>query len=981
MLFCAALISFVVAREIFFKTIVFGDYTLVTLNSGPVIGEYIFNDWHRAAYGVNNPAPFVYLFLYSFNQLASYVGRTEVFSFMMNLSFPLSFIAFYFFSKKFCESMWSRILGAAFYVINPIVITYYNTGGFMWALVFLPLSLSFFIDLLEEKTKRNLAKAAAFTSLTIWALPYLSVVLFFTLFTIALGYLLLARSRLNFLKNILPGLLLLSVIVLVCNAAFLYAEYTYTQSPAFGYSAQSVLGDFKYTYQQETLLNLLTFQGNKASPQISLGYLDSTNMWNEISIIIPIIAFASVYWILKSPQKRNRTVAMLMSVILTSLFIFIIRYITYSQFNWIIMDLSLLWTLRNPIKLQLVLPVCMIPLFIYSIEKLALSSIRFFRKRNPKFFALAFTLVLLGVSQIYAYNSFVINGYVGIDRTYGTPLSYVPNPTITKIVDDSLNWYTEGTYRGIILPFDHFTELQVQFTNSLLYPSILGLGSEVTTEINNELEVNSNLKNFFSLLSTKYVYVNNGWNDTGFRIIQPKNLTDITETLKKENLTEDSQGQYSRFVIDTALPSVYLSSYPVFYSGVRTIELLNDTVFYSEPVFLNIGYDGSVMNTSDTSVPTIFSSYSWEMPFQGTYALNAAVYSNNQEIPIYYSLDGGEIENKTVLMTGSELKYLANIELKAGSHRILLATPQTDALLNLSKNFVGGGSWNVQGNLLEIDNGTLSTSQEYNDFECNLKFKLVQFGEESWNGPELRFAWGDSFFWRVIFHKEGYVELAKSYAGGYQEGVTTEPENVKLGSWNLLQLLKIGETVSLYLNGERLLTFNDPALNESGRIGIGSDGSVTDFEDVTISKNIIEGLELLPAETPKDTPKTLVTLDSGKYVLQFNQTHNSALMLFLGESYDQLWEATMDGKVLSSHSEANMYGNSWFMNVTQGAHEIQIYYKPNEMYRDFLYVSVVGVSILLVAAYFPIIVIDKIRFSRWKTFAGKKPIDETIKQT
>jgi hypothetical protein len=75
--FCAFLISFLVAREIFFKSVVFGDYALVRLNSGPVIGEYIFNDWNRAAYGESNPAPFAYLFLYLFNQLASYVGRTE----------------------------------------------------------------------------------------------------------------------------------------------------------------------------------------------------------------------------------------------------------------------------------------------------------------------------------------------------------------------------------------------------------------------------------------------------------------------------------------------------------------------------------------------------------------------------------------------------------------------------------------------------------------------------------------------------------------------------------------------------------------------------------------------------------------------------------------------------------------------------------------------------------------------------------------
>jgi hypothetical protein len=768
------------------------------------------------------------------------------------------------------------------------------------------------------------------------------------------------------------------LIALVCSAAFLFAEYIYTQSPAFGYSAQSVLRDFKNTYKQGTLLNLLTFQGNVASPQISLGYLDPTNVGNEISIIIPIIAFASLYWILKFPQKRNRIIAMLMSVSLTSLFIFTIRYITYSQFDWIIMDMPLLWTLRNPIKLQLMLAVCMIPLFIYSMEKLAISSIRFLRKRNPKFFALTFTLVFLGVSQVYVYNSSVINGYVGLDRTYATPLSYVPNPTITKIVDDSLNWYEEGTYRGIILPFDHYTELQVQFTNPLLYPSILGLNSEVTNEINNELEANSNLKNFFSLLSTKYVYVNKRWNNTDFPIIQPKTLTDVTENLKKENLTEDSHGEYSRFVIDTALPSVYLSSYPVFCSSIKTIELLNDTVFYSNPVFLNMQYAISEMNLSDSSAPMIFGSYSWDMPFQGTfnlYATVAAVQSNNTEIPIYYSLDGGEIHKATVQAKLGELEYIATLELKQGSHKLML-TPQTDPIVYDTSSFSGGGPWTLQNNLLKINNGTIFTSQNYTNFDLNVKFKPVRYGAETWNGPEL-FVWtNSSCYWRLIFHKDGLLELSQQNGNTYNEGIVLRAANVTADSWNFLRLTKNINTISMELNGVMLLTYTDQSISTLGKIGFGSDNSETDFEDATVSKNIIEGLGMIPNEAPKDTPEMQVRLDSGKYSLKFNQTSDSGVMVFLGESYDQLWEATIDGKVLSSHSEANMYGNSWFTNVTQGTHEIQIYYKPNEMYRNLLYMNIVIVGILLIAAYFPIIVLNKLRFLRWKT-AGKKLIRKT----
>jgi hypothetical protein len=76
-------------------------------------------------------------------------------------------------------------------------------------------------------------------------------------------------------------------------------------------------------------------------------------------------------------------------------------------------------------------------------------------------------------------------------------------------------------------------------------------------------------------------------------------------------------------------------------------------------------------------------------------------------------------------------------------------------------------------------------------------------------------------------------------------------------------------------------------------------------------------------------------------------------MVFLGESYDQNWQATMDGQVLSSHSEANIYGNSWFTNATKGAHEVQISYEPNEMYHNLLYVSAGTVGVLFIVAIFP----------------------------
>jgi len=972
-LFLAFFVTFLVARQTFFLTLVFGDNPLVTLSSGSIIGEHILNSWHHVAYGENYPTPLAYLFLHFFSQLAAYIGDVRFFSFLMNLSFPLSFLAFYSFSKKFCESIWPKLLGATLYIINPVVITYYNSGGFMLSLVFLPFSLSFFIDSLEKWTVRNLAKAAVFTSLTMWTFPNLSPILSIILLIVTISYLALAQSKLNFLKSTVLRLIIFAFIVLVCNAPFFFSGYVYYQSPLYGYERHNVVRDFQFTYQEATILNLLTLAGNVGSPQVPLGYINPINIKNEIGIVIPIIAFASILWIRASSEKKA-IVAMFASVISISILTLLLRLIVYSELSWTIGSIPLLWTFRNPLKLQLMLTICIIPLFVFSIQKIMISAAGFFRRRNFRFATLSFVLIFLGVSHIYVYNLFAFNGCMGLDEYSGGLQARLPDETISRIIDDSLEWYTEGTYRGIILPFDHNTELHVQFMNPLLYPGRLDLNYEVTKEINNELETDSNLTNLFSLLSTKYVYVNYAWKDKGFHIVQSRNLTRVTENLRKQNLTENFHNEYSEFIVETALPRLYLSNYPVFYSNIETIELFDNSEFSSKPVLFETKYDRCETCTFGTSLPTIFSNYSWTVPFQGIYDIYAVIHSDRDEVTVHCSLDNGELENKIIPGEEVSLKYLTSSEIATGHHQLLLATDDTStaSFVDLIDDFVGQASWNMTKNL-EINNGTLLTSQEYDNFDLNLEFKPVEFGEKAWMGPCIKLSWTNSSgtisYLRLLFHKDGCLEGAiveeSPREGASQDIVFLENAEVKPDSWNQLRIMKQGETLVLYLNGAHILTLSDP-IGKKGRIGIGSERSETHFKDVTVSKDIIAGIWLFPAEDPKDTPVTFIEMSPVRYCLRFNQTYNSSTLLLLGENFDPLWEATVDGKVLPDHSKANMYANCWLMNTTQGIHTIEIHYKSNTVYRYLLYCSVTIVGVLLIASYFPATILRKLRFLKRK---------------
>jgi len=820
----------------------------------------------------------------------------------------------------------------------------------MWCLVFLPLSLSFFIDLLENNTVKDLAKAAAFTSLTMWTFPNLVPILFVTLFVMFIGYLVLTQSRMKYLKKVFPRFLLLALIVLVSNSPFIFMQYKYTGSSLYGFEASSVLRDFRSTYEYATILNFVRLAGNIGSPQQPLGYNNVLDPRNEIGIILPIVVLSGFILVRKPPIKKVSAV-MLASAVFILLFAMLLRSAVYSELSWIIEATPVLWTLRNPFKLQLMFTVCVIPLFIASLERIGTLFVDSLRKRHCKIAALTFLLIFLGVSHIYVYNSFVFSGFMGLDKTYSDRLqSYLPDATISSIIAGSSEWYAEGLHRGIVFPFDHLTELHVQFTNPLLYPSRLGLTSKVINEITNELAAKSGLTNLLSLLSTKYVYTNYAWKDTGFHIIQPENVSEVAEILRGENLSEEFSVGYSKFTVETALPRLYLSSYPVFYSNIETVGLLNRSIFYAKPVFCEIEYDGSETNAT---IPLVFNSYSWNVPIRGTYDTYAVVYGGEQELPIYYCLDGSELNSKTANIAENGWTSLGRFDLEAGFHKLWLAVNETTSIMNLDKYFEGEGSWNVDENTIEIRNGRLQTLQEFSDFNLDLQFKPIEFGKESWNGPDVYFAMSDSSYLRFIFHKENYLELAKANQGGYSEGVLVKEARLMANSWNNLRILKNGEMLSLYLNGEHLLTYRDALMNHTGSIGIGSDRSCTWFRNVTVSKDPISGLWLMPAETPTGSELTIEEMGPEKYRLQLNQTAASKSVLVLGENYDPSWEAKMDGKALD-HSKANTYANCWFIDATQGAHEIEIHYAPGTTYTSLLYVSQLTVCLLIGVSYFPI---------------------------
>lgn len=972
-LFAIFFTTFSVARGIMFATFAFGDTAFVSLNSGPFLAEQIFCGWHRTAYGESYPAPLAYIFLYAFQQLSFYLRNVDCYYFMLNMGIPLSMIAFYSFLGKFTKSVWFRLFGAALYIINPVTVSYYIAGGFIWSLVFLPLSISFFLDFLKRQKLKDLLKTAVFINLTLWTFPALALGLAIAFISIVLCHVLTIRVNRRNLHLLLLRLFIGSLFIAICNPHLLYSYFSQSSQDSL-LRASNIVNDFKYTYQVATLPNFLRLAGNIGSPQQPLGY-NNFDLRNAIGYIIPIVAFLSVLWFRRG-ERKNEVLAMLSVGLSVSFCVVLIRYITHSDLVWIIEKLPVTWTLRNPFKLQLIFLVSILPLFVFSLEKITKAFTIFYAKKDIVGSFITLTIILLGVSQIYIYNPYPFSGYMGLDKIYGDLQRIMPDSVICSIINDSRNSWNGQMWRGLILPFDHKAELHVQFENPLLHPERLGIRSNVAEAINDALTTGSEVVNLLCITSTKYVYVNNAWTYEGFIIIPDTPLETVKTVLKDEKgLTKKEMAQFSKFTAENALPRLYLSTFPVYYSSIESISSLNSSIMKNNPVFLpmeSVGY--RILTPPNETSPFIFDSYRFQVFVDGNYRILSKVRSNkNNLVRLYYRLDNSTINCKEVILNNDSLTAIDTVSLQHGSHTVDLATFDeaeffTEIGTHFLTPFTGNGLCNLLENVLQVNNGILLSSKNYSNFDLITNFKATSLGKEGRHTPTIYFTYSNSSFFRLIFHKYNYVELSKVTATTpkeIKEVVVTNATDIDLFSWNNLRVKTIGGKLQVYLNGQKLFTYEDPMLEAPGMIGVGADNSAAEFKDVILRSAIKEIQCSISFAQSGENPNILEInyMDSASYLVQVQSDRPTEAFMFFGENYDESWEMKFDNIVIDEHQLANTYANAWFINVTKGTHKIEIYWKLDSIYKGALWLSVLSTVLMMVFSFLPIGHVYKV-FSR-----------------
>jgi hypothetical protein len=940
----AFLVWYAVARQFLFSTLVYGDTPLVTVNSTRVLQQYVFSAWHNSAYGENFPQPMGYIFYLAVDKLAALVGTVTVFDFLYRISIPTGFITCYWFLGRFSKNMWVKMVGSALYIINPEIMSRFGAGTDYWPFVFLPLALGCFMSLLESQNRKNMAKMTLCTSMVLWTFPMGTIPLFFVFLIVFLSY--LATGRAN-LRTVVPYVALSGVFVAVAFMPYLYLTYVFGQSPGSGFSALTVLNDFRYTYADVSIPSLLRLAGNVGSPMVPLGYEDLQNPLNEFGYIIPAVALSSILW-LKGSDSRRRVISMLASVLFLTFLALLLKYTSSSGFSWVIRQLPPIWQFRNPSKIIILLVLTTVPLFTFALDRVVSAARKSMLTRNYKVAIMCLLVMFAGVGQLFVYNPHAYTGDMATGIEYA---SVVPDRTLESIVQDSLLWSSSSTYRGIILPYDHLTELHTQFVDPFLYPERLGLTSTVLQEIGSRLNSGLPIPNLLSILSTKYVYLNYQWKDTGFHMLAPSSLDQVANELNQSGALEDLGDGYVRYTLNATLPRAYLSEVPVFYSDLGALADMPSSIINLQPVFLPMGYAIDTNGTSPLQ-SSIVRTYSWQTPIGGeNYTAYALAYGTTPTASLYYELDGTQIGNAPASGASGGLLPVANFEMGAGSHSLVLWTSGDSSSAELGKTFIGAGSWKTDGSITTVSDGTLLTSDNYSDFELSVDVKPVQFGVENWQGPDIFFSFSNGSYVRLIIHDTGNLEVASSQAPNLAFVQTL----ASAGSWSNLRILKHGSVIDVYFNGEQVLTYSDPLIGQSGQIGIGSDTSVSQFEHLLISRAAVGGVLLLPAANPAVNSAEVVDQGPDYVRLKANSSSGSWAVLFLGENYDGGWKATLDGVQVGNHQLANTYGNAWILQIPKGAHSIEIDYAPSTVYRVLFYISlgtVIALAVYLATSEF-----------------------------
>ena len=916
-LFIFAIITILMSWKIALSPTVYGDTPYVTQYSIGVITEYTLHIWHLEALGNNNPWPYVHLLNIPLLYLSNFVG-INLYYLARIISIFLSQVSFFIFAQKIIRSTTAKIFSSILYILNPAFITYFNMGGTLYHWVLIPILMKYVYEMVFEykDQPKTLINVSILLALLFLIFPtFITVVLILVI--PPFGYYIFKKKTQAIIKIVFV-ILMASILIM----PYLYYMFDSIMEPTLKIAATSILSDFKYTYQALNPANFLMMIGNVGSPQVKLGY-NSYSLVNDIGFLSILLFFIGFYSIINYSWDEYRKKAS--KTILVTALIFIalselIRFLTYSNLSFIIEKLFILWTFRNPIKLQLgyatVFPIIaglglerLLYIFIMNFNNIMLT----FRKSthiNSKNIMVTFFVGLILVFSLaypIIFNKAAMTGDLGLSTVYGNTLGHLYDYKLSSL---AIN-LTKSKHRGLIIPFDHEVELYVQFHAPLYYISRLGIEPEAVTLLNGILSTKNPklVENLLKLMSIKTVYVYVDKRNIYFPILNPQIGLDELLNLLDNTSKSKNIDQFIAYEIDNALPLVYLSTNILYYPDkVTLLGNINDCFYEKAYVFVNLKNIATKIVNG-----TIIKFYNLQIFLDKNYTFYC--YSNK----CYFKIINSNSSIRFQLRNGQH----TSIHLSPGVYRLIYETYAYS--FNYTSKFY-------------LNNKNIVLTRGSGNFLLRTKTILIKPGKQTWHTFFITLKSLDNgISYKIIFHTNGIVEIAKiTSSGKYIPGTyiwssgehpLREEINISISRFDRLLSININ-------NHEHYIVL--PDLGKNIEIRIGSDKSITyinvayvlffknNFPSFIISSRTNNDNDNIQYVVKRHSP-TEITIDL--------KNAKKRLILVLNENFNRNWEVI--GAKIIGHYRVNMFFNGWIIELSGKKHIIKLIY-TKQIYYDIL---------------------------------------------
>lgn len=737
------------------------------------------------------------------------------------LFYFLSMLSFYFLSKEFLSSKVLCIVVSILYVVNPVTPYYFASILNAFSLAILPLALKFFVKTLKvtnsgspKRIVMNFVYCMFFMALAVSANEQfiLSAFLLSVFMVGSLTAVLLKNYGLSLkaIKPLLISLSLSAVVFLVVNLPLLLSLGNVQSAPWSTYfqgpDTSHFISMIDYTYRPADLSTVLRLGGDSGTGLGQASWYDSPLITNLFGYALFGIFIASIVILVlkKDRHPANRAVfyTSISLLFLAVFLIFIIKSIpsyTVLQQSWF--D-NFIKTWENPAKLRVIVLLSLLVSSFVAFNKLEL-----FAQKKKLFGGL---IILLMVGCMMVYNSPWAINYAG--QTPMTEIAEAANWGSVynqeyAAISNSLQ--QEPGSRSIILPYTHEVELYSP-PNARIFQIV----SQVTPKVAEFTPPNdARWSKALGMLSIKAVAVKDSYNPSEM-LIFPSHL-DGNQTLT--NLKSDKgfsiQGQMGNYNVlenKNCLPITYASNYYVFYDDMQTLGYAFDAVdFANLPVFIE-GASGN----GGLTIPTYVAA--------DNYTIYAVGLTSKQE---------ASTQSLNIVDLRSEKTVVLQKDSNSNNPSFYTATQQ----LNPADILAVNGS---QGSTQTFPDLTLNSSStslgNFGSFILNFNVRMLVNGNYSFLGPRVVLDTGSSQYY-IIFHDNGFVELAVMQNGVFHSAVMTQFVGYNLlDTQNSLEVRveRIFDKVSVYVEGKHVLDFSTES--KFADINLTSEQSISAYSNIIV---------------------------------------------------------------------------------------------------------------------------------------------------